>query len=369
MRRFLPLLILGALLAAGPALLAAGSRIKDLAMVAGARDNQLAGYGLVAGLANDGDKNPVETIQTIANMLQRYGLTVPVATLSSKNVAIVMVTADIPAFLKPGARLDVTVASLGDAKSLQGGVLVQTPLLGADGKVYAIAQGPLSIGGLSAGADGAGGATVQKNHPTVGTIVGGALVEREIPATVVSDNHLELLLREPDFTSASRMASVINLKFPASSLAVDSTTVRVRMPPDWAGSTVDFISQVETLEVNPDVPARVIINERTGTIVATARIRISNCAVSHGNVTISIASGQDVSQPTAFSQGGSTQVTTHTDAKIKEDKGSLVALPELPTVEKVASALNALGVTPRDMMSMFEAMKEAGALQAELIMR
>jgi flagellar P-ring protein FlgI len=369
MSRLLPLLIFGLLLADGPVLLAAGSRIKDLAMVAGARDNQLAGYGLVAGLAGDGDKNPVDTIQTIANMLQRFGLTVPATTLSSKNVAIVIVTADIPAFLKPGARLDVNVASLGDAKSLQGGVLIQTPLLGADGKVYAIAQGPLSIGGLSAGAGGGGGATVQKNHPTVGTIVSGALVEREIPATVVSDNHLELLLRQPDFTSSSRMAAAINVRFPSSSFAVDSTTVRVHMPQEWAGSAVDFISQVEELELDPDVPARVIINERTGTIVATARIHISSCAVSHGNVTISIASTQDVSQPNAFSQTGTTQVTSHTNAKISEDKGAMVAFPDLPTVEKVAGALNALGVTPRDMMSMFEAMKEAGALQAELLMK
>jgi flagellar P-ring protein precursor FlgI len=370
MRRASPLLVLILLTAACCVSGADGSRIKDLAIVAGARDNQLAGYGLVVGLAGDGDKNPVDTIQTIANLLQRYGLTIPAATLSAKNVAIVMVTADIPAFVKPGSRLDVVVASMGDAKSLQGGVLVQTPLLGADGKVYAVAQGPLSIGGLSAGGgDGGGGATVQKNHPTVGSIVNGALVEREIPATIVNDNHIELLLRNPDFTSASRMAAALNAKFPASSLAVDSTTVRVAIPVTWAASAVDFISQIESLEITPDVPARVIINERTGTIVATARIHISNCAVSHGNVTISIASTQDVSQPTAFSQGGSTQTTSRTDAKIKEDKGSMVALPELPTVEKVAAALNSLGVTPRDMMSMFEAMKQAGALQAELIMR
>jgi flagellar P-ring protein precursor FlgI len=353
-------------MAAAPIVRADGSRIKDLAMVNGARDNQLAGYGLVVGLAGDGDKNPVETIQTIANMLQRYGLTVPITTLSSKNVAIVMVTADIPAFVKPGARLDVVVASMGDAKSLLGGVLVQTPLIGADRKVYAVAQGTLSLGAMSAGGDGA---SVQKNHPTVGTIINGALVEQEIPATIVSDNHLELLLREPDFTSASRMAAALNAKFTNSSVAVDSTTVRVRIPPDWAGSAVDFISQIESVELTPDIPARVIINERTGTIVATARIHISNCAISHGNVTISISSNQEVSQPNALSQGGSTKVTSHTDASIKEDKGSMVVLPELPTVEKVASALNALGVTPRDMMSMFEAMKEAGALQAELIMR
>jgi flagellar P-ring protein precursor FlgI len=369
MRQASYLLILFLCLAVAPALQADGSRIKDLAMVAGARDNQLAGYGLVAGLAGDGDKNPVDTLQTIANLLQRYGLTVPMATLSAKNVAIVMVTADIPAFVKPGSRLDVVVASMGDAKTLQGGVLIQTPLLGADGKVYAVAQGTLSIGGLGAsGGDGGGGASVQKNHPTVGTIINGALVERAIPATIVSDSHLELLLRDPDFTSASRVAAVLNSKFPASSVAVDSTTVRVGLPTTWTGTAVDFISQIESLEITPDVPARVIINERTGTIVATARIHISNCAVSHGNVTISIASTPEVSQPGAFGQG-TTKVTSTTDVKIKEDKGSLVALPELPTVEKVAAALNALGVTPRDMMSMFEAMKQAGALQAELIMR
>ena len=281
-----------------------------------------------------------------------------------------MVTADIPAFAKPGSRLDVVVSSMGDAKSLQGGVLIQTPLLGADGNVaYAVAQGTLSIGGLSAGSEGGGGTTVQKNHPTVGTIINGALVEREIPATILNDSHLELVLRDPDFTSAARMATAINEKFTDSSAALDATTVQVQMPANWGGSPIDFVAQLEMLEVTPDIPARIVINERTGTIVATARIHISNCAVSHGNVTISIASSQDVSQPNAFSQSGTTAVTTRTDAKIKEDKGTMVALPELPTVEKVASALNSLGVTPRDMMSMFEAMKEAGALQAELILR
>jgi flagellar P-ring protein precursor FlgI len=258
---------------------------------------------------------------------------------------------------------------MGDAKSLQGGVLIQTPLYGADGSVYAVGQGTLSIGGLSAGGEGAGGATVQKNHPTVGTIINGALVEREIPATIISDNHLELVLRDPDFTSAARMATAVNAKFADSSTALDATTVQVQMPDNWGGSAIDFIAQLEMLEVTPDTPARIVINERTGTIVATARIHISACAVAHGNVTISVANSQDVSQPNAFSQTGSTAVTSRTDAKIKEDKGGMMPLPELPTVEKVAAALNSLGVTPRDMMSMFEAMKEAGALQAELILR
>ncbi len=369
MRRTIFLLALGSLLAVPPVLQAGGSRVKDIAVVAGARDNQLVGYGLVVGLAGNGDKNPVYTLQTMANILQRYGLTVPSTTLSAKDVAAVMVTADIPAFKKAGSRLDVTVSAMGDAQTLQGGVLIQTPLLGADGKVYAVAQGALSIGGIAAGPDGGGGATVQKNHPTVGNIADGALVEKEIPATIFNDNHIDLLLREPDFTSAARMAAAVNARFPETSAALDATTVRVQLPASFVGTPVEFVSQVESVEVEADVPARIIINERTGTIVATSRIRIASCAVSHGNLTISIASSQDVSQPGPFTQSGTTQVTTRTDTKVHEERGSLVPLPDMPTVEKVAAALNSLGVTPRDMMAMFQAMKQAGALQAELIMR
>jgi flagellar P-ring protein precursor FlgI len=348
---------------------ALASRIKDLVMVAGARDNQLVGYGLVAGLAGDGDKDPVYTVQAVANMLQRFGITVPASTLSSKNVSAVIVTADIQAFMKNGTRIDVTVASMGDAKSLQGGILLQTPLLGADGKVYAVAQGALSVGGFVGGQGGGGGATVQKNHPTVASITGGALVEREIPTEIVHDNHIDLLLRDPDFTSAARMSAAINEKFPDSSLALDPTTVRVQVPQGLAHAAVDFIARIEAIEVNPDVPARIIINERTGTIVATSRIKISSCAVSHGELTISIASTLDVSQPNVLSQTGQTVVTPRTETKVNEPKGKLIPLPDMPSVEKVAAALNALGVTPRDMMAIFQAMKQAGALQAELVLR
>jgi flagellar P-ring protein precursor FlgI len=369
MRCILQLSILAVLLSFAPTGWAVGSRVKDIAVIAGARDNQLVGYGLVSGLAGDGDKNPVYTLQTLGNLLQRFGLTVPAATLSAKNVAVVMVTAEIQAFKKPGTKLDVTVSSMGDAKSLQGGILIQTPLMGADGKVYAVAQGALSIGGVSAGTDGGGGATVQKNHPTVGQIIEGAMVEKEIPSTIVNDHSLEVLLREPDFTSASRLAAAINEKFADSSQALDSTTVRVHVPEGMEGSPVDFISQIEAVEVTADQPARIVINERTGTIVATSRIKIASCAVSHGNLTISIASTLSVSQPSAFSQTGTTQVTPSTDTKVKEEKGAMMVLPEMPTVEKVAAALNSLGVTPRDMMSMFQAMKQAGALQAELVIR
>src|SRR6185436_4973185 len=326
-------------------------------------------YGLVAGIAGDGDKNLVFTVQSIANMLQRFGVTVPPATLQSKNVAAVMVTADIPAFSKPGTRIDVNVSSLGDAKTLQGGVLLQTPLLGGDGKDYAIAQGALSIGGFAAGTGGAVGATVQKNHPTVAQIIGGALVEREIPATVVRENNLELLLREPDFTSAARLAEAVNNTFTNSAQALDSTSVRVHIPQGLETSVVDFIARLEAIEVIPDTPARIVINERTGTIVANARIRISSCAVSHGNLTINIASTLDVSQPNPLSNTGETVVTPRTETTVNEARAALVPLPELPTVEKVAASLNALGVTPRDIMAIFQAMKQAGALQAELVIR
>jgi flagellar P-ring protein precursor FlgI len=348
---------------------AAGMRVKDLVTVRGARDNQLVGYGLVSGLVGDGDKNPVYTVQSVANMLQRFGINVPAATLQAKNVAAVMVTADIPPFFKPGARLDITVSSLGDAKSLQGGILLQTPLLGADGKVYAVAQGALSIGGFAAGPGGPGGASVQKNHPTVGQIVNGALVEREIPTAVMQDNFLELLLRQPDFTSSSRLAAAINEVFTNSSRAIDATTVRIRVPEGLEAYPVDFIARVESIEMTPDTPARIVVNERTGTIVANARIHIAACAVSHGNLTINIASSLDVSQPAPFSQGGSTVVTPRTATSVTETKATMIPLPELPTVETVAASLNALGVTPRDIMSIFQAMKQAGALQAELLIR
>ena len=343
--------------------------MKDIAIVAGVRDNQLMGYGLVVGLAGDGDKNPAQTLQTLQNFLQGFGLNIPASSLSSKNVAIVMVTADIPAFKKAGTRLDVNVASIGDAKSLQGGILLQTPLIGADGKTWAVAQGALSIGGLSAGADGGGGATVQRNHPTVGIISDGALVEKEIPAEIVSDHHVELILRDPDFTSASRLALAINEKFTNSALALDSTTVRVKMPEGFEATPVNFISELESVEVESDVPARIVINERTGTIVATSHIKIAACAVSHGNLTITIASTLNVSQPNALSQTGTTTTTPSTDTKVKEEKGALIPIPDLPSIEKVSAALNNLGVTPRDMMSVFQAMKQAGALQAELVLR
>ena len=357
------------LLVVGLNVSAGGVRLRDIVMISGARDNQLVGYGLVAGLAGDGDKDQTYDKQTVANMLMRYGVNIPAATLSEKNIAVVMVTADIPPFLKNGARIDVTVASMGDAKSLTGGVLLQTPLLGADNKVYAVAQGPILVGGFTAGAGGAGGATVTKNNPTTATIIGGALVESDIPTTIVHDNNLELLLRNPDFTSASRLATAVNEVFTNSAHAVDSTTIRVQLPEGAEAAPVDFIARLEDIEVTPDTPARIIINERTGTIVATANIQISSCAIAQGSITINVASTLTTSQPSPLSNGGKTTVTPSTDTQVTENKSAVITLPEMPTVEKVASALNTLGATPRDIMAILQGMKQAGALQAELIIK
>jgi len=354
-----------ALAASGAALQA--SRIKDITLIEGDRDNQLVGYGLVVGLAGQGDSNPNATLHSVANVLQRYGITVnPQQDVTAKNTAAVMVTADISAFLKSGARIDVTVASLGDAKALQGGVLLQTPLIGGDGHTYAVAQGPIAIGGFLGGQGGSGGATVQKNHPTVGTINNGAIVEREIPAQFVHNGSMRLLLHNPDFTSAARMAEAINGAWPLSASALDAATVQVHLPPRYVGREVPFISDLGMIDITPDTLARVVINERTGTIVATATVRISEVAVADGSLTITVTSNVGVSQPGAFSQGQTTQ-TQSTQTSATEVKGSLIVIHDLPTIEQLASALNALGVSTREMMAIFQTLKRSGALQADLV--
>jgi flagellar P-ring protein precursor FlgI len=346
---------------------ARASRIKDLTLIEGGRDNQLVGYGLVVGLAGDGDSNAATTLRSVANVLQRYGLTLNPQDIKAKNVAAVMVTADISAFLKPGARIDVTVASLGDAKSLQGGVLLQAPLLGGDGRAYAVAQGPVAIGGFLGGQGGAGGATVQKNHPTTGSISNGAIVEREIPAQFVHDNQLRLLLHNPDFNSAARMVESINAVYPAAASAADAATVAVHLPSQFAGREVPFIAELGLIDVTPDTLARIVINERTGTIVATATVRLSHVAIAHGSLTISVSSNLAVSQPNAFSQGGQTAVVPTTQTNVNETKGSFIVINEAPTIERLAAALNALGVSTREMMAIFQSLKRSGALQAELV--
>jgi flagellar P-ring protein precursor FlgI len=348
-----------------------GSRIKDLIDVEGARDNQLNGYGLVVGLAGTGDSKIDSTLQTIANALKNYGVNVPMDDIKSGNVAAVMVTAEIPPFVKPGTRIDVTISSIGDSKTLQGGVLLQVPLQGADKTVYAVAQGAIAVGGFLGGQGGPGGATVQKNHPTVATIPNGAIVEREIPTQIVSNGSMNLMLRDADFTSAARMAEAINRVFPNSAVARDSKTINVLLPPEYSNYEVNFLATIGSIEVEPDTAARVVINERTGVIVATSNVRVSKVAVSHGSLTISVASNLTASQPNGSFFGnsaGTTEVLNSTTTDVNEQKGSFKLVEEAPTIEKVATALNALGVSTRDMMSIFQTMKRAGALQAELVL-
>ena len=342
-------------------------RVKDLARIEGQRDNQLVGYGIVVGLAGDGDSNALTTLRSVANILERNGLKIDPTVIKAKNAAAVMITTDIPAFLKPGSRIDVTVSSMGDAKSLQGGVLLQTPLIGADGRVYAVAQGAIAVGGFLGGAGGAGGATVQKNHPTVGIISNGAIVEREISATFVRDGRLAFSLHNPDFTTAARMADAINLAFPeADAMARDAATIDLTLPAPYIGRDVLFLADVGALTVTPDSLARIVINERTGTIVATSTVGLSQVAISLGSLTITIANTPAVSQPNAFSNG-QTALTNTTQTDVKESKGGFTIVPEAPSVERLASALNALGVSTREMMAIFQTLKAAGALQAELI--
>ncbi len=344
------------------------ARVKDLVRVDGERDNQLVGYGLVVGLAGDGDSNALATLQSVANVLERNGLKVDPSLIKSKNAAAVMITADIGPFLRSGARIDVTVASLGDAKSLQGGVLLQSPLLGADGRVYAVAQGAIAVGGFLGGAVGAGGATVQKNHPTVGIISNGGIVEREIPSAFVRGGRFALTLRHPDFTSANRLAEAINAALPsAEARPRDAATVELLLPEAYLGHEVRFLADIGSIQVTPDTAARVVINERTGTIVATAPVSISHVAISHGSVTITIAQSLEASQPNALSRGGQTVVLPSTETQVTENKGSFVIVSDVTSVDRLAAALNALGVTTREMMAIFQTLKTAGALQAELI--
>jgi flagellar P-ring protein precursor FlgI len=357
------LLVLALLLPQG----LSASRIKDVTSVEGGRDNQLVGYGVVVGLAGGGDSRLNFTLQSLANVLKRFGISVDKDKVKSDNIAAVMITCDIGPFVRPGTRIDVTVSSMGDATSLQGGVLLQTPLMGADGKVYAVAQGPLVVGGFTGGSGGAGGATVTKNHPTVGVISGGAIVEKRIETNLVrEDGSMDLLLLNPDFTTAVRIADAINETFPSSSQANDSASVNVRIPDAFKGQEPNFLAILGTMEVQPDTLARIIINERTGTIVATQPVRLSSVAVSHGSLVITVASSQGVSQPNARSQGQTTTVNS-TQTSIDEKRGSFAMINEYPTLERLTQALNALGVSTREMISILQSMKKAGALQAELI--
>jgi len=361
------------------------ARIKDLASIKGIRTNQLFGYGLVIGLNGSGDKGGTGfTIQALANMMEKMGIRVNPQDVKVNNVAAVMVNAELPPFARIGKNIDVTISSIGDAKSLQGGTLLLTPLKGVDGRVYALAQGPIIVGGYESGGDAGGGVT--KNHPTVGRISNGASVEKEVLVSLEDKKELILMLENPDFVTATRVSESIKTHFGEDiAKPVDSGTLKIKVPEVFQNDVVRLIAQLGNLDVTPDVVARVIVNEKTGTVVIGENVRISIVAVAHGNLNIQIKESKDVSQPMPFgvssrsvgnpvkmengtvvAPGGATVVTPDTDIKVNEEKARLLLLESGRTVGELVRALNSIGVTPRDLITILQTIKAAGALQAEL---
>ncbi len=340
------------------------SRIKDIASFEGVRDNQLVGYGLVVGLNGTGDRNQTFfSTQTLANMLERSGVTVSPEQVRVKNIAAVIVTATLPPFVRQGSRIDATVSSIGDAQSIQGGVLIMTTLRSADSTVYATAQGPVAIAGFSAG-----GATsrVQTNHPTVGRVPNGALVEKEVPVDLANKTRLNLVLFANDFTTAARAVRSINAIVGSDvAAAVDGRTIAIAIPLEYAKRTVEFMAMVENAKMDVDAPARVVLNEKTGTIVMGKEVRVAEVSIIHGSLSLQIGTLFSVSQPQSLS-GGETRVIPESTVTAQEDKGKTVTLRDGATVEEVVRGLTAIGAGPRDVIAILQAIKAQGALQAEL---
>jgi flagellar P-ring protein precursor FlgI len=343
-----------------------GVRIKDIADIKGVRQNQLVGYGLVVGLNGTGDSDDATfMIQSFVSMLERMGVTVQPEDIQIDNVAAVMVTTNLPAFAHSGSRIDVLVSSIGDAKNLQGGTLLFTPLKGADGHVYAVAQGPVSTGGFSVGSESGSG--IQKNHPTAGRVVNGAIIEKEIANNFNNRHTLTLNLHRPDYTTASRVAQAINISFYEQiARTQDAATIEVKVPEKYRGDTVALVTLIERLGVIPDIVSKVIINERTGTVIMGENVRISTVAIAHGNLSIEIKEDQNVSQPMPFSRTGRTVVTPESQVLVEEGNNPIFVVESGVSIAEVVKALNALGVSPRDLIAIFQALKVAGALQAEL---
>ena len=323
-------------------------RVKDIADIEGVRGNQLIGYGIVIGLNRTGDRvqQNIYARQTLQNLLERMGITVSADSLKPENMATVLVTATLPPFARQGTKIDVTVSSIADARSLQGGTLVLTQLKGVDGQVYALAQGPLSIGGIAAGD---AGNSVEVNHPTVGRVPNGATVERMVATDLASSGMLTLVLRQDDFTTASRLGRAINAKFGAGTArSLDGRNVEVKLPPAWLDDRVGFIAELESLRLQTDAIAKVIINERTGTIVMGRDVRLSSVAISQGGVTVRIGTEYDVSQPSILSRTGETVAVPRTSVEVKERKAESVVLPDGATVDEVVRGMRAVGVSARD---------------------
>lgn len=344
--------------------LAQAVRIKDIATFSGVRDNQLIGYGLVVGLQGTGDKkDSVFTLSSMKNMMDRMGVGVDASKLKIKNVASVMVTARMPVSAKPGTRLDVTVSSVGDATSLMGGVLLQTALKGVDGKIYSLAQGPLTVGGFSASGRAA---STSKNVATVGIIPGGGIVERAIPFEFNQQNTLTLNLRVGDFSTAQQIAERLNTAMGGRfARAVDATSVTMNIPPQYRNNLVPLMASVENLDINPDTAAKVVVDEKTGTVVLGRDVRISRAAVAHGNLQITVQESEQVSQPGPFSQGGQTVVTPQTETDVREEVRHLMMV-EGATLQELVDGLNAIGATPRDLISILRTLQASGSLHADL---
>jgi len=345
------------------------ARIKDLASIEGVRDNQLLGYGLVMGLNGTGDdiKKSVFTRQALINLVQRLGMSITPDVfnrMKTDNVAAVMVTADLPPFARPGSRIDVLVSTMGDATSLSGGTLLMTPLKGPDGKTYAVAQGALAVGAISFGGKSA---KVQKNFPTAGRLANGAIVERTVGWQLPPSGDLLFELNVSDFTTAARMTEAINSRFGVNTAhSLDSGTVKVLMPLDYRGDVVGFVADLENIEIEAATPARIVVNERTGTIVMGQDVRIATVAISHGNLNLIISETMMVSQPNPLA-AGETIVSPETNIDVVEEEGNLVVLEMGVSIGEIARALNAIGATPRDLIAIFQAIKAAGALHAELL--
>ncbi len=369
-QRIKPLIACALVLATCAATVRADARIKDITDVEGMRVNKLVGIGLVTGLNGTGGKSPV-TRQFAQNMLQRLGLRSDAelrsaiaddAKQKTDNLSVVMVTAEVPPFSRIGGRIDVVVSAFDEATSLQGGQLVPTPLFGIDNHIYAMASGPVSTGGFSFKGEAAG---VTKNHPTAGRVPNGGIVEQEIPTPICTNGHVRLLVRNPDFETARRIATAISETYPESARALDAGTVEVEIPEEMLADVPGLLGTVGNLRVTPDFPARVVINERTGTVVVGENVKLSRVAITHANIAVVTSETEQVSQPLPFSKGETT-TTPRTQLDVTEEKRAIRLVDEAPTVGELAHALNALGIAPRDLSAIFQLLKEAGALQAEL---
>lgn len=366
MKRFLSIWMIALV----PEANAGASRLKDLVSIEGVRENQLVAYGLVVGLAGTGDrKQTMFSAQSLTNMLQRMGVSVPPTAIQVRNTAAVMVTATLPAFAQPGMRIDITEAAIGDAANLQGGILLLTSLRGADGQVYALAQGPVVTGGFAAGR---GGTSQTVNHPTVGRTPDGAIVERAAPS-VAPKSPVRLQLRQSDFTTSSRIAEAVNKRFRSAASADGAAIahaenpglISVLIPVEYSARATEFLAEIESLTVESDRPMRVVINERTGTVILGKEVRIAPVAILHGNLSVEIQTSFTVSQPQALAQG-TTQVVPQTEVAAKEEKARNLILKDGATVEDLVRGLAAIGSTPRDVIAILQNLHRAGALEAEI---